>query len=123
MPPRAKAWLNVESPSGFIATPPPNPLRGVLNRRAEHRPRGRTAARTVARRWWPVAAAHAAAYLFDTPSQGDNVWLQLHRATEKTNRITIGPGTPAPVYSPEMASAVDRPPSDGTEQPEDNPDD
>src|ERR1700743_709064 len=47
-----------------------------------------------------VAAAeklgYRRAYLFDTPFEGDDVWVGLHRAAEGTSTIELGPGVLIP---------------------------
>jgi alkanesulfonate monooxygenase SsuD/methylene tetrahydromethanopterin reductase-like flavin-dependent oxidoreductase (luciferase family) len=55
---------------------------------------------------WAEELGYDAAYLFDTPFQGDDVWVQLHRAAEKTSRITIGPGVLIPSMRHPLVNAA-----------------
>lgn len=55
---------------------------------------------------WAEELGYDAAYLFDTPFQGDDVWVQLHRAAEKTSRITLGPGVLIPSMRHPLVNAA-----------------
>ena|ERR1700742_541290 len=55
---------------------------------------------------WAEELGYDGAYLFDTPFQGDDVWLQLHRAAERTSRITIGPGVLIPTMRHPLVNAA-----------------
>jgi 5,10-methylenetetrahydromethanopterin reductase len=55
---------------------------------------------------WAQELGYDAAYLFDTPFQGDDVWVRLHRAAEKTSRITIGPGVLIPSMRRPLVNAA-----------------
>jgi 5,10-methylenetetrahydromethanopterin reductase len=46
------------------------------------------------------------AYLFDTPFEGDDVWLGLHRAAELTTRIELGPGVLIPTQRHPLVNAA-----------------
>lgn len=46
------------------------------------------------------------AYLFDTPFQGDDVWLGLHRAAALTTRIELGPGVLIPSQRHPLVNAA-----------------
>jgi alkanesulfonate monooxygenase SsuD/methylene tetrahydromethanopterin reductase-like flavin-dependent oxidoreductase (luciferase family) len=46
------------------------------------------------------------AYLFDTPFEGDDVWLGLHRAAELTSMIELGPGVLIPTQRHPLVNAA-----------------
>jgi 5,10-methylenetetrahydromethanopterin reductase len=46
------------------------------------------------------------AYLFDTPFEGDDVWLGLHRAAEVTSTIELGPGVLIPTQRHPLVNAA-----------------
>lgn len=46
------------------------------------------------------------AYLFDTPFEGDDVWLGLHRAAELTTTIELGPGVLIPTQRHPLVNAA-----------------
>ncbi|OBA82022.1 5,10-methylene tetrahydromethanopterin reductase [Mycobacterium sp. 1164966.3] len=46
------------------------------------------------------------AYLFDTPFEGDDVWVALHRAAELTTRIELGPGVLVPTQRHPLVNAA-----------------
>jgi alkanesulfonate monooxygenase SsuD/methylene tetrahydromethanopterin reductase-like flavin-dependent oxidoreductase (luciferase family) len=46
------------------------------------------------------------AYLFDTPFEGDDVWLGLHRAAELTTKIELGPGVLIPMQRHPLVNAA-----------------
>jgi alkanesulfonate monooxygenase SsuD/methylene tetrahydromethanopterin reductase-like flavin-dependent oxidoreductase (luciferase family) len=46
------------------------------------------------------------AYLFDTPFEGDDVWLGLHRAAELTTRIELGPAVLIPTQRHPLVNAA-----------------
>ena len=46
------------------------------------------------------------AYLYDTPFEGDDVWLTLHRAAELTTSIGLGPGVLIPTQRHPMVNAA-----------------
>ena len=57
-----------------------------------------------------VAAAeklgYRRAYLFDTPFEGDDVWVGLHRAAEVTSTIELGPGVLIPTQRHPLVNAA-----------------
>jgi 5,10-methylenetetrahydromethanopterin reductase len=55
---------------------------------------------------WAEELGYDAAYLFDTPFQGDDVWVQLHRAADITSRIVIGPGVLIPTMRHPIVNAA-----------------
>jgi 5,10-methylenetetrahydromethanopterin reductase len=46
------------------------------------------------------------AYLYDTPFEGDDVWLDLHRAAELTTTIDLGPGVLIPTLRHPLVNAA-----------------
>jgi len=46
------------------------------------------------------------AYLFDTPFEGDDIWLGLHRAAEVTTTIELGPGVLIPTQRHPLVNAA-----------------
>lgn len=63
----------------------------------------------------PEAARHIAtaeklgyrgAYLYDTPFAGDDVWLDLHRAAERTTTIELGPAVLIPTQRHPLVNAA-----------------
>jgi 5,10-methylenetetrahydromethanopterin reductase len=46
------------------------------------------------------------AYLYDTPFEGDDVWLGLHRAAELTTTIELGPGVLIPTQRHPLVNAA-----------------
>ena len=46
------------------------------------------------------------AYLYDTPFEGDDVWLDLHRAAERTTTIELGPGVLVPTLRHPLVNAA-----------------
>jgi 5,10-methylenetetrahydromethanopterin reductase len=47
------------------------------------------------------------AYLYDTPFAGDDVWLGLHRAAEKTSTIELGPAVLIPTQRHPLVNAAE----------------
>jgi 5,10-methylenetetrahydromethanopterin reductase len=46
------------------------------------------------------------AYLYDTPFEGDDVWLELHRAAELTTTIELGPAVLVPTQRHPLVNAA-----------------
>src|ERR1700761_4210894 len=46
------------------------------------------------------------AYLYDTPFEGDDVWLDLHRAAELTTTIELGPAVLIPTQRHPLVNAA-----------------
>jgi 5,10-methylenetetrahydromethanopterin reductase len=46
------------------------------------------------------------AYLYDTPFEGDDVWLDLHRAAESTTTIELGPAVLIPTQRHPLVNAA-----------------
>jgi 5,10-methylenetetrahydromethanopterin reductase len=46
------------------------------------------------------------AYLYDTPFEGDDVWLDLHRAAELTTKIGLGPAVLVPTLRHPLVNAA-----------------
>src|SRR6185312_4941155 len=46
------------------------------------------------------------AYLYDTPFEGDDVWLDLHRAAELTTTIQLGPAVLVPTLRHPLVNAA-----------------
>lgn len=55
---------------------------------------------------WAEGLGYSHAFLFDTPFQGDDVWVQLHRAAERTSTIGLGPGVLVPSLRHPLVNAA-----------------
>lgn len=55
---------------------------------------------------WAEEIGYKHAFLYDTPFQGDDVWVALHRAAERTSRIGLGPGVLVPSQRHPLVNAA-----------------
>lgn len=55
---------------------------------------------------WAEELGYAHAFLFDTPFQGDDVWVRLHQAAERTHTIGLGPGVLVPSLRHPLVNAA-----------------
>jgi hypothetical protein len=110
----AFGWVHVVSPGGKLRTNVSDPSGPTSPTGFLPRPR-RAIDVSVALPQSFESAQHFAtaeklgyrgAYLYDTPFEGDDVWLSLHRAAELTTTIELGPGVLIPTQRHPLVNAA-----------------